>query len=341
LTPANFPSGIFPPGGESVLNVAANAAGSSVFVMYSTFTAPVGIPVSVSPRANDSWQVLYQYDFNGLALSNPRAIRAFQVRSSGHTGGGLVVLSDGTVVCAIGDNGDAGEDGLNYAQDATNHLAKILRINPVDGSVTVLAKGVRNVQRLDVDPNGGDPRLNFVDLGGYIAEEINSVRLADLLGAATPLNFGWGRHPVDGNAREGTFYISPTGVSIGAAPSPEPGFVQPIAQFGREGAALIAVSGPVTSSPSFTTIRALFGDLPGGAVYALTGSFLQANQPVFAVSLVNNALQPVTLAGLAGGRPDPRFFLFPDGTAGVILEATGVFYRLTQVSGLPDPTRRP
>ena len=49
--------------------------------------------------------------------------------------------------------------------------------------------------------------------------------------AATPLNFGWGRHAVDGNAREGTFYISPTGVSIGVAPSPESGFVQPIAQF--------------------------------------------------------------------------------------------------------------
>jgi len=40
----------------------------------------------------------------------------------------------------------------------------------------------------------------------------------------------------------------------------------------------------------------------------------------------------VTLSGLAGGRPDPRFFLFPDGSAGVLIERTGAFYRLTQIS---------
>jgi len=31
-----------------------------------------------------------------------------------------------------------------------------------------------------------------------------------------------------------------------------------------------------------------------------------------------------------GARPDPRFFNFPDGTAGVLLETSGNFYRLTQ-----------
>jgi hypothetical protein len=39
----------------------------------------------------------------------------------------------------------------------------------------------------------------------------------------------------------------------------------------------------------------------------------------------------VTLKELAGGeRPDPRFFNFPDGTAGVLLERTGAFYKLTE-----------
>ena len=88
-----------------------------------------------------------------------------------------MVLNDGSVLAAFGDSGDSGEDGRSYAQDPTNHLAKILRINPADGSTTVLAMGVRNVQRLVIDPNGGDPRLIFVDLGGFIAEEINSVRV--------------------------------------------------------------------------------------------------------------------------------------------------------------------
>ena len=63
FAPADFPAGIFPPGGESVLNVAANSTATSVFVMFSTFTAPTGIPVSVSPRPSDSWQVLYPVRF--------------------------------------------------------------------------------------------------------------------------------------------------------------------------------------------------------------------------------------------------------------------------------------
>ena len=47
---------------------------------------------------------------------------------------------------------------------------------------------------------------------------------------------------------------------------------------------------------------------------------------------VDNASRSVTLKGLAGGGPpDPRFFNFTDGTAGVLLEATDDFYRLTEV----------
>lgn len=41
---------------------------------------------------------------------------------------------------------------------------------------------------------------------------------------------------------------------------------------------------------------------------------------------------PVTLRALAKApRGDPRFFTFPDGVAGVLLEATGQFFRLTEV----------
>jgi hypothetical protein len=186
------------------------------------------------------------------------------------------------------------------------------------------------VQRLFLNTNGGDPRLEFVDLGGSIAEEFNSVRLVDLL--ASPMeNFGWGRNASDTLAREGTFYIDPAGALTGAAPTPEPGFTQPVAQFGREGAPLVGVTGTVSSAVSFTTITALFGDLPTGNVFAVKDAPGTSNQVVYKVNLVDAAMAPVTLAGLAGGRPDPRFFLFPDGSAGVLLERTGSFYRLTQV----------
>ena len=185
LTAASAPAGVTPIGGEAMLNVAADASGTSVFVMFTSSSAPVGVPQHASPRAGaNAWQVLYRYNFNGTALSNAQPIVALQVRSAGHTGGGMVTLDDGTVLFATGDNGDACEDGREYAQDAANHLSKILRIDPTTASVTVVGIGVRNVQRLFVNPNNGDPRLEFVDLGGAIAEEFNSVRIANLSGRA-------------------------------------------------------------------------------------------------------------------------------------------------------------
>jgi hypothetical protein len=140
---------------------------------------------------------------------------------------------------------------------------------------------------------------------------------------------------VDQHAREGTFYIDAAGSAVGSAPMPEAGFLQPVAQFGREGAAPIAITGPVASTVSFGEITSLFSDLPSGNVYAVLGSLAQPGQSTYTVNLVTSGGQATTLAALAGGRPDPRFFLFPDGTAGVLLERTGDFYRLTQVPPAP------
>jgi len=336
VTSATLPPGISPIGPEGILNVAANASGARVYVMFTSSTVPAGIPQRLSPRPGaDAWQVLYRYDFNGVALSNPQPVTALQVRHDGHSGGGLVVLDDDSVLVSTGDNGDAGEDGREYTQDATNHLGKILRITPVNGSAAVVAVGIRNTQRLVINPNAGDPRLDFADIGGWVAEELNSIRVVDLLSSPTAVNFGWGRSAVDQRAREGTFYIDAAGSAVGNAPMPEAGFLQPVAQFGRAGAEFIAITGPVASTVSFGQITSLFGDLPSGNVYAVLGSLAQPGQSTYSVSLVTGGGQATTFAALAGGRPDPRFFLFPDGTAGVLLERTGDFYRLTQVPPAP------
>jgi hypothetical protein len=331
LTPDSAPPTINLIGNEGVLNVAADTTGTSVYVMFTSSTVPDGIPTWISPRPeSNAWQVLCHYDFDGTALSNPRAIAAMQVRSDGHTGGGLAVLNDGSVLFAAGDSGDSWQDGFSYPQDGTNHLGKILEINPVDGSVQVVARGVRNTQRLAIYFDD-DFRVDFADIGDHLAEEIDSIRLTDLLDVSSVHNFGWGRNADDGYAREGTFYIDEIDTPLGAAPRPEAGFLQPAAELGREDATLIAVSGPVSSGESFSRITSLFGDLTGGFVYALLGPLQQSEQDVFRVNLVDSGLQPVTLNGLAGGqRSDPRFFNFPDGSAGVLLEATGSFYRLTE-----------
>src|SRR6185503_9489545 len=331
LSPANAPAGIILVSSEALLNVAANATGT-IYVVFTSSTVPSGIPQLVSTRpCADAWHVLYQYDFDGTALSNPRGITALQVCRDNHTSGGLTMLTDGTLLFATGDNGSPGEDGFSYPQDIAGHLGKILRINPANGSTQVVARGIRNAQRITVDPNGGDPYLVFADIGGWVAEELNGMRLTELLAGGSTPNVGWGRN-IDAKAREGWFYIDPTGIAVGAAPRPEFGFVQPIAQFGREGADAIAVSGPVVSQQSFAQIRSLFGDLVSGAVYAIAGAPSLRGQTVFRVGLRDSNSQTVTLKGLAGGnRPDPRFFNFPDGTAGVLLERTGEFFRLTEL----------
>ena len=332
LTPATAPAGLKLTGVESLLSVAATDSGNALFIVFTSANAPRGIPQRASNRPGaDAWQVFYRYDFNGATLSNPRAITALQVRTDGHTSGGIAALPDESLLFATGDNGDAGEDGRVFPQDPKGHLGKILRINTKDGSVTILGLGVRSVQRLVVAPREGELTLDFVDMGGSVAEEFNSTRVTDLLAAGAPRNFGWGRH-ADGKAREGAFYIDPNGKAVAPAPPSEPGFIAPLAQFGRPKDGAFGASGSVSSTVSFSRIVALAGDLAEGGLFAITQSRSMVGQPVVAVDVVDADSRPTTLARLAGeARPDPRFFTFPDDAAGVLLEKTGEFFRLTEV----------
>jgi hypothetical protein len=333
LSKTTVPAGVKLMGHESFLNVAANKAGTTVYVMFISSTVPKDVPKRPSPRdQSDAWYLLYAFDFDGTSLTKPRPIVALQERWDGHSGGGMIVLPDESVLLAAGDNGDSYEDGGLNAQNPAHHLAKIVQIDPATGAVKVVALGVRACQRLTIDTFDGEARVSFVDPGGWVAEELDSVRLADLLGPAPP-NFGWGRASIDRRSREGTFYIDQTGNSIAKAPLDEPGFVQPVAEFGREKAALVAVSGPVHSTVSFKTITFLFGDLVSGGVYAVTGAPTVLHQHVLAVTLVDSQGQTTTLKALSNGpRGDPRFFNFSDGTAGVLIEATGQFFRLTEIA---------
>ena len=222
LSSVDLPAGISPISSEALQNVAADATGTTVYVTFTSSTVPSGIPQHVSPRPGaDAWQWSYQYQFDGAALANPRAITALQVRADNHTSGGLTVLGDGTLLFATGDNGFPGEDGFNYPQEITIHLGKILRINTADGSMQPVALGVRNVQRLVIDPNGGDPHLVFADIGGWVAEEVNAIRLTDLLAGGSTRNFGWGRHLVDGKVREGTFYVDQLALRLASCRVPK------------------------------------------------------------------------------------------------------------------------
>lgn len=294
--------------------------------------------MSLSPRGNAwTYQVVYSYDFDGSVMSNPRAIRALQVNPTGHTGGGMAVLDSGSILLAFGDNGDAFEDGRSFAQDDVSHLSKIVELDPVTGSAVILGKGVRNVQRIDVALHEGQEFLDFVDIGGNIAEELNRVWLSDLMDPSSIENFGWGRSSLDNLAREGTFYVDSSGNAVGDAPLGEAGFMQPFAEWGREGLSSFAGSGPISCSSSLTNIGTMFGDLPNGFVYGVKeGSAALAD--VFRINLFDALFEPTTLAALSGGRPDPRFVCVGDDSAGVLLERIGDFYRIDEFSSVPEPS---
>ena len=161
---------------------------------------------------------------------------AMAVRTEGNTGGGLVMVDDRTLLFSPGDNGDSYEDGRTGAQSPTDHVSKILRIDVTTSDVAPVAVGVRNCQRLVIYGQGEEARLVFVDPGGWVADELNSVLVRELVGAARPLNFGWGRAAVDGRSREGSFFIDQVGNSVGAHPPDDAGFVRPVGEVGREGA---------------------------------------------------------------------------------------------------------
>ena len=318
---------------ERILNVAPNHAGDLLYVVFTSSTTPAGLPVSVSPRTDGSaYQVIYSYGFDGTSLSDPRPIRSFEINRNGHKGGGLVALDDGSILLAVGDSGAPSEDGRTFAQDNVSHLSKIVRIDPQTGDWTILAKGIRNVQRLEISQRDENSYLDFVDIGRDIAEELNRVLLSDLLDSATIENFGWGRNAADGRAREGTFYIDPSGNAVDEAPVGEAGFSQPLAQWGRETQTLVAATGPVGSSMFFSNIDILFGDLVSGTVYAIRDTTAGIAPEVLRVNLLDDGLQATSLTELAGGRPDPRFFKFPDGSAGVLLERSGDFYGMAEIT---------
>ena len=350
LDASNAPTGITLVGREAILNV-ADGPGDSVFVAFTSSSIPDGVTAATLPTdpiytsQPTYYQVVYKYERDASgALVDPQHLAAFEARSAGHTGGGMLTTPEGNLLFATGDNLPFNRDGLSAPQDDGEHVSKVLLIDGGTGDVTVAAKGVRNIQKMTYT-DASQTHVAFGDIGAQTAEEINVLSIADLNDTATVENLGWGRN-ADGNAREGTFYINDgatsapgtTAMAIGEAPTGEVGFIQPFAQFGREGAGFIAVSGPIASDASFDQIGLLFSDLSQGGLYATLDGAAGTLNDVFAVNLVDQFGSAASLLSLANAsRTDPRLFNFADGTAGVFIEGTGAFYRLTEISAVPLP----
>lgn len=295
------------------------------------------LPATSDYSGTEYVQAIYEYTISDGDLVAPELIAGFENRNFGHFGGGLITLPDGQLAFVTGDALGFDRDGLAAPQDDTSHLGKVLLIDPDTGTVEVAAKGIRNGQRISYFDEA-QSALIFSDIGAATAEELNVISLADLTDTTTVENFGWGRNGDDDKAREGTFFIDTMRMVEGEILVPEEGFESPYAQFGREDAeGFFAVTGAVTSDSSFDEIVALFGDLVSGNLFA-TMTDIDGLQPVFSIGLVDVFGEATSLFTLADGRPDPRFFNFADGSAGVLLEGNGTLYRLTETGAvIVDP----
>ena len=136
-----------------------------------------------------------------------------------HNAGDIVVEPSGTLLVPMGDGGSA-DDPLRVSLNNSSPLGKVLRVDPRDGSVTMVAKGLRNPWRVDLF----DDRLWLADVGQNQWEEVSvldgvsqrcgvplssSSAGASSAGNATGIaDFGWSAY--EANARFNTDQSSPS-----------------------------------------------------------------------------------------------------------------------------------
>jgi glucose/arabinose dehydrogenase len=183
---------------------------------------------------------------------------------SNHNGGDVHVTSDGVVWASSGDGGSGGDPQGN-AQDRSNLLGTIYRIDPTPSGAAaytipadnpfvgqasvrpeIWAYGLRNPWRFDIDEVGGVIWIG--DVGQNSTEEINRQPL-NQPGA----NFGWKRF-------EGDQFF---------ADVPAPGAIGPVHTYGRDSGCSITggavYQGPITALAD----TYLFSDFCTGVVWGI------------------------------------------------------------------------
>lgn len=137
-----------------------------------------------------------------VSLTSEKILLTVAQPYSNHNAGDLAFGPDGYLYIPLGDGGNGGDPG-NRAQNPTNLLGKMLRIdvntetqtylipssNPFSGKTSPLpeiwATGLRNPWRISFDRLTGDQWI--ADVGQNVAEEIN----VEPANSAGGFNYGW------------------------------------------------------------------------------------------------------------------------------------------------------
>lgn len=205
------------------------------------FPSPGGVRNHQSVLAE--WVVQAQNP-NVVDVPSRREILRIDQPQGNHNAGDMHFGPDGLLYIALGDGGAADDEGAGHspqgnAQDTTNVLGSILRIdvngtnsangqygippdNPFVGTTGVdeiFANGLRNPYRFSFDRVGGT--LYVGDVGQNDIEEVDIVTNGG--------NYGW-------RVKEGSFFFEPDGgfpTTLPAVPIPS-GVVDPIAEYDHD-----------------------------------------------------------------------------------------------------------
>ena len=162
-------------GERGLLGLAFSTDGSIAFINYTSLN-------------DDTTVASLSVDANGeFARETLKIILVIDQPFANHNAGDIVVEPSGMIIVPMGDGGSA-DDPLRVSLDDSSPLGKVLRLDPSDGSYTILARGLRNPWRVDLY----DDRLWLADVGQGEFEEVSVLNgLSKIASEAQIVDFGW------------------------------------------------------------------------------------------------------------------------------------------------------
>jgi hypothetical protein len=258
-----------------------------------------------------------------------------------HNGGTIAFGPDRLLYASTGDGGNANDVGAGHipgtgnAQSLGTILGKIIRINPLDPSLTgpgkgmisangayripndnpfvatagavkeIYAYGMRNPYRMGFDRKG---RLIVADVGQDHVEEVDIIKKGG--------NFGW-------HLKEGTFLFDPATGDVSLDPSPDPSLIDPVVEYDHDPSEPLRVDEYEAVVGGFVYAGARVPKLRNKYVFADLTGFL------FYADLENGTMAKLVDSGIFikgfGQAPDGEVYALgsanigPSGTAGVVL----------------------